>query len=48
VRTQNFIQRVEDFADAQFGDAFDRGVEILPEIREQRLPLQLAVETRSS
>ena len=43
VRAEYFIKRIEHFADAQFGNACDGGVEVLPEVAQELFPVQLAV-----
>ncbi len=43
VRAQRLVQRVEHVGGAQLGDLADGGVEVLPEVAEELLPVQLAV-----
>src|SRR5262249_15795232 len=42
VWTENFVERIEDSANAQFADLFDRDAKILPELAQEVLPRQFA------
>ena len=42
MRAQRLVQRLQHLGGAQRADLADRGVEVLPEVAQQRLPVEVA------